>query len=260
MSGSSSLLQSGSPPSRSFPLASRSRALKHSPQIPSRVAGFDFGNVLRRTLGNDRPTINTALWPQVDDPIRRLNHLEVMLNDDQSVSLVPKLYEDVEQLADICKMKPGSRFIQDIHRASRRLLCELGRQFHPLCFASGNLSAGLSQRQVAQAYIHQWFQPVVDRRHVAEKPGCFINRHRQDIRDVLSPIRNFQRFPVVAGAAADLALDVDIGEKMHLDFDHAVALTILAAAALQVKAKPPAIVTAYSGGRQLTEQLADWTK
>ena len=48
---------------------------------------------------------------------------------------------------------------------------------------------------------------------------------------------------------ADLAFDVNIGEKMHLDFDHAVALTILAAAALQVKAKPSTIVTAYSGGR-----------
>src|SRR6201984_2723641 len=117
MSGSSSLRQSGCPPSRSFPLAPRPRALKHSPQIPPRVAGFDFGNVLRRTLGNARPAINTALWPQVDDPIRGLNHLEVMLNDDQSISLVPKLYEDIEQLADICEMKPGRRFIQDIHRA-----------------------------------------------------------------------------------------------------------------------------------------------
>ena len=91
------------------------------------MAGFDLRNILRRTLGYDHSAVDAAFRSQIDDPIRGFNHLEVMLNDDQSISLVPKFDQDIQLLADIGEMKTSGRLIQDIHGASRGLLCELGR-------------------------------------------------------------------------------------------------------------------------------------
>jgi hypothetical protein len=50
---------------------------------------------------------------------------------------------------------------------------------------------------------------------------------------------HFQRLAVVALAVADVAGHVDVGQKVHLHLDHAVALAGLAAAARTLKLKRP---------------------
>jgi len=58
-----------------------------------------------------------------------------------------------------------------------------------------------------------------------------FHRQVQDLRDVLALVEHFQRLAVVALAVADVAGHVHVGQKVHLDLDHAVALAGLAAAA-----------------------------
>src|SRR5205823_7883714 len=55
----------------------------------------------------------------------------------------------------------------------------------------------------------------------------------------------------------DVAGDVDIGQKVHLNLDHAVALAGLAAPALDVEAEAPRLVAARLGLRQAGEPFAD---
>jgi hypothetical protein len=62
---------------------------------------------------------------------------------------------------------------------------------------------------------------------------------------------------VVAGALADLARHVHVGQEVHLDLDGAVARAGLAAAALDVEAEAPGQVAADLGLGGLGEQLAD---
>ena len=51
-------------------------------------------------------------------------------------------------------------------------------------------------------------------------------------------------FPVVSFAVTDLARDVHVRQKLHLDFDDPVTLAGLAAAAFDVEAKAARLVTA----------------
>ena len=69
--------------------------------------------------------------------------------------------------------------------------------------------------------------------------------------------QHVQRFAVVALALADVAGDVDVGQKVHLDLDDAVALAGLAAAALDVEREAAGLVAARLGFRQAGEPFAD---
>ncbi len=68
---------------------------------------------------------------------------------------------------------------------------------------------------------------------------------------------NLQRFAVVAFALADFARHVHIGQKVHFNFDNAVAGTILAAPAPDIKAKATGAVAANFGLRRTGKQLTD---
>ena len=84
-----------------------------------------------------------------------------------------------------------------------------------------------------------------------------LDRHVQDLRDVAALVLHLQRLAVVALAVADVAGHVDVGQEVHLDLDHAVALAGLAAAARHVEGEAPGAVAALAWPWVLGHQLAD---
>jgi hypothetical protein len=80
----------------------------------------------------------------------------------------------------------------------------------------------------------------------ALKKRRLLHRHLQHLGDVLALVQDLQRLAVVALAVADVAGHVDVGQEVHLDLDHAVALAGLAAAALDVEAEAPRAVAALA--------------
>src|SRR3546814_15117928 len=64
----------------------------------------------------------------------------------------------------------------------------------------------------------------------------------QNVGDGLALERHLQRLAVVALAVAHVAGDVDIRQEVHLDLQHAVALTGLAPPALDVEGEAPRLV------------------
>jgi hypothetical protein len=88
----------------------------------------------------------------------------------------------------------------------------------------------LAQADVGQAHIEQGLQLARDVGHGAEELVRGFHRHVQDLRDVLALVLHFERFAVVAHAVAHVAGHVHVGQKVHLHFDHAVALAGFAAA------------------------------
>ena len=66
-----------------------------------------------------------------------------------------------------------------------------------------------------------------------------------------------QRFGIVAPAAADFALHVYVGQKIHFDAAETVALASFAAPALHVKAEAPGAVAALARFRKHGEELAN---
>src|SRR5690606_30659761 len=75
--------------------------------------------------------------------------------------------------------------------------------------------------------------------------------------DGLALVADRERLLVVAAALADLAGDVDVGQEVHLDLDHAVARAGLAATAADVEREPPGLPAAGARVGQLGEDRAD---
>ncbi len=132
------------------------------------------------------------------------------------------------------------------------------RQLDALCLSPAQRRRGLTQLDVSEADALQRAQLVGDGRKVFEQRQCLIDRQLEHVRDRLAAILNVERLAVVAPALALLARDVHIGQKVHLDRNHAVALAAFAAPAFHVEreaARPePAGLRLGQHGEQLANE------
>ena len=126
-----------------------------------------------------------------------------------------------------------------------------------LGFAAGELGAGLAELDVAQADVVERLEHLVDAGEVLEEGQRLLDGHVQHVGDVLAAVVDLQRLGVVARAVADFAVDVDVGQEVHLDALGALALAGFAAAALDVEAESAGLVAADLGLAGLGEDLAD---
>src|SRR6476660_2469597 len=87
---------------------------------------------LRGALDDHHPTSIASLGPQVDDPVGGLDHVEIVLDDDDGVALIHQTAEDSEELAYVLEVEPGGGLVEDVHRVARGPFGELTGQLHPL--------------------------------------------------------------------------------------------------------------------------------
>src|SRR5438094_9963152 len=90
----------------------------------ARMRSLDGRDFFGRAAGDDASTVSAALWPQIDDEVGTLNHVEVVLNYDYCVADAHEALEHVEQLMHIGEVKPGRGLIENINRSSGRALGE----------------------------------------------------------------------------------------------------------------------------------------
>src|SRR5690606_35433607 len=102
----------------------------------------------------------------------------------------------------------------------------------------------LADLDIAKPDLLQRLELLTHRRDGLEKDRRIIHRHVEDVGDGLVLELDLQRLAVVALALADIALDIDIGQEVHLDLDHAVALARLAAPALDVEGEAAGFIAA----------------
>ena len=117
---------------------------------------------------------------------------------------------------------------------------ELLGELDALRLAARQRGGALAQAHVGEADVEQRLQLRLYGRHRREERQRVLDRHVEDLLNVLSLEADLEGFAVVALAPADVAGHVHIGQKMHLHLDDAVALAGLAAAALDVEAEAPA--------------------
>src|SRR5204862_6610528 len=96
--------------------------------------------------------------------------------------------------------------------------------------------------------------------NVAEHLERLLDRHLEDLGDREAFVLHLERLAVVALAAADVARDVDVGQKVHLDLDLPVALARFAAPAFHVEREPPRSITAHARLGCRGHQVADLTE
>ena len=74
---------------------------------------------LRRAGRNDLSAAYPAFRPEIDNPVGRLNDLEVVLDDDDGISLIPELVKHLKELSDVVEMQAGRRLVEYIERRAR---------------------------------------------------------------------------------------------------------------------------------------------
>ena len=94
----------------------------------------------------------------------------------------------------------------------------------------------------------------------AEKVQRLAHRQAEDFVDILVAIAHFQNAALEARAAAFLADQFDVGEKLHLDGDRAVALAGLAAPAGDIEGKVAGAEAALLGLAAWRRRARGWRR
>ena len=156
-----------------------------------------------------------------------------------------RLDERGREHLDVREVQARRRLVEHVERAARGLARELARELHALRFAARERRRRLAERDVPEADARR------ARRAARARAGCVSNmldrlldREVERVGDRQAAVPHLERLAVVAPPAARLARDEDVGQKVHLDAEHAVALARLAAAALHVEREAPGLVAA----------------
>ena len=104
-------------------------------------------------------------------------------------------------------------------------------------FAAGQRCRRLAQPQVTQPDVIQHAQTVRNLRHFAKERDRLAHRHAQHFVNVLAAITNVENLLFEPRSFALFTNQLDVGEKLHLHRDRAVALTNLATAARKIERK-----------------------
>src|SRR5262249_21180165 len=111
-------------------------AIEYGPQCLASVRSPDPGYFFRCALSHDPAAFLAALRPQVDDPVRALNNVQVMFDYYYGIAERNKLMQHLEQPAYIFEMQAGGRLIQYVDCPARRSLGQLAGQLDSLGFAT----------------------------------------------------------------------------------------------------------------------------
>ena len=95
------------------------------------------GDLLGGALDDDAPAGLSALWPQVDDPVGGLDHIQVVLDDHHRVARVDEAVQHGQQPANVLEVQPGGRLVEQVQRAAGRPADQLAGQLDPLGLAAG---------------------------------------------------------------------------------------------------------------------------
>src|SRR5262245_13918512 len=152
--------------------------------------------------------------------------------------------QDVEQLGHVVEVQPRGRLVEDVQGTAGGALGKLLGELDALSFAARESSRLLADMDVVEADAVQELEYAAHPRHRLEEIERLLDRHVEHVGDRLALEQHLERLAVVALALADVAGDVDIGQKVHLDLDHAVALAGFATPALDVEAETPGLVAA----------------
>src|SRR5205085_6387623 len=124
------------------------------------VRAFHCGDFFRRARCDDRSAATTAFRSEVDDMIRRLHDVEVVLDDEHGIARIDEPRENAEQQLDVGEMKPGRRLVEDVERTARRAPRELASELDALRLPAGQRGRGLSETEITETHVDQDPEPA----------------------------------------------------------------------------------------------------
>src|SRR5580700_466501 len=142
--------------------------------------------------------------------------------------------------------------------ATRRL--QMRRQFHALRLSSRQSCRRLPEPQISQTNFFQHAQLVGKLGHFGKKLERLFHREAQHLVNILSAVAHVEYLRFITSPFALFANEFDVGEKLHLNRNRAIALTSFAPPARNVERKVPRGEAALLGLRQRGKKFADDVK
>ena len=118
-------------------------------EVAGGVACLASAYLLGRALADDAAATVAALGTHVDDPVRHLDDVHVVLDDEDGVALVDELVEHAHQHLDVLEVEARGRLVEHVERLARVALGQFGGQLHALRLASADGGGGLTEGQIA---------------------------------------------------------------------------------------------------------------
>ena len=143
---------------------------------------------LRRALRDDLAPADTRLGAEIDDPVGALDHVNVVLDDDDGVAEIDEALQDFEQLPHIVEVQPRRRLVEQVQGLAGAGAGEFRSEFNPLRLAAGHRRGRLAQRHVTEAHVAERLQHDANFGDVAEEFEGFVHPQVQDRADRLAAV------------------------------------------------------------------------
>src|ERR1700693_5269202 len=154
-------------------------------------------------------------------------------------------------------MESRRRLVKDVKGSTRIALRQLRGQLDSLRLSARESCRRLSEVDVAEPNVEESLELLADARLVLEESKRIFHGLFEHVRDAETTETNLQSLAVVALSLADIAWNVDVGEKVHLDLYETISFARLAPSALHVERESSRPVAPDLRFGQLGEQLAD---
>jgi len=76
------------------------------------------GHFFGRAANNDLAALMASFRTEVDDVVRRFNHIEVMFDDQNCVACVNRPVQTIQQILDISQAQTGCGLVQQVENAT----------------------------------------------------------------------------------------------------------------------------------------------
>ena len=189
-----------------------------------------------------------------------LDDIQIVLDDHYSIAAFHQSLEHLNQLVDVGGVQAGGGLVQNIDGLAGGAFGQFGSQLDPLGLAAGELRGGLAQLHVSQAHVLEGLELVAEPGQGGEELHPLVHGHLQHLGDIFALVAHLQGLPVVPLALAHLAGDVDVGQKVHFNFQQAIPGTGLAPSAPGVEGEAARAVAPALGVGGGGEQVPDITE
>src|SRR5690606_14289505 len=176
---------------------------------------------------------------QVNDPVRQLDHIQVVLDEHDGVALSYKAVHNLAELADVLQVQAGGRLIHYVELPSSTTPGhrKFARNLQALRLAARKGGCRLSEPEVSQPYLLHLPQGLTKLLLAGEKADCLVYRHVENVGDPLSTNRHVQHFLPVTRPATRVARHEDVCHENHLDLQVTCAFTLVTTASGYVEAE-----------------------
>lgn len=203
-----------------------------------------------------------ALGAEFNDPVGEADTIEIVFDQDDGVAGVAESEENLKEPFGIDPVETGGGFVEDVKISTVLPFAEFEGQLQSLGLTPAELGGRLAEAQVSETDGVEGIEDAMDAGILSEKSGSLLDRHFENLGNVLSAVADLEGFPVVAGTAATGTRDGGVGEEFHLEGEDAIPAAVFAAAAGDIEAETAGTVTADlrergggKGGPESVEEL-----